>query len=340
MFHSKRYPIVAVIAVLSASVSCKKTPDNPPQTTGGSPKGLTSTDGSTTITSGGGGTHTTNSVLPEVYSCTRILLEERMKHELVIPATPKLVLGFDEIFKYGELAERLVEYAVGCAISTPVEYITKGVLHNFPSGGEVTGLLTATGGWTSSGLSTLSERVDLHTCIATRLNPSGQKVDIWLEGDHVAAKEDAAHADPLLEAYWSTTIDTAGPLIHIWPSKLITDSCPVQNESTPDGAITRRICGKDPAKCKFKKHDNISDCKPVSPSPYMSCPSPITDVPTDLQPVITTKLTCAAFCKLYPDCNVPKGCADQGTRCNVEPPPQFRCEVQALRSSAGSDDGR
>jgi hypothetical protein len=249
-------------------------------------------------------------------------MDQQMHKEVLRSPTKELVPGFEPIFEYGSAGERLVEYALGCAISGPVDYFANGSAHTFPSAGEKVGLLATTAGWTSPGLSANQPaREDLHTCIATRLNPSGQQVNIWLEGSHVASKEPPASADPILEAHWLTEYTSDGPRIHVWPSDDVAKSClqfPIKD------VIKKRICGAAPGKCNFDTH-SIADCKddPTKPN-YKACPSPATG---SLRSVITTKLTCSAFCSLYPSCNVPKGheCPGEGTPCLVPPIIPVKC---------------
>jgi len=323
--------LISVTAVLGPSAACKKASENPPPP---SPPPAPALRGTSTITSGGGGTHTVNAVVPDVYSCTQKDLETRMNTNLVVPPGNKLVPEFVDIFKYGTEGEQLVEYAVGCAIATGVEYDAGGTTHPYPPAGVATGLLKTTQGWTQpSGLSTQqSAREDLHTCIASRLNPTGQKVDIWLEGTNVSGKESACDAPITLpdggvippngpcvpEALWLTDITSDRLTIHVWPSDEVLASC---TQLPLDTVMKRRVCGSAPGACNLESHKTLStDCIPdPKDAHFMACKLPGA---TSERSAITTRLSCSAFCSLYPGCNLPTICT--GGAIKPCPTPTFK----------------
>ncbi|QSQ27129.1 hypothetical protein JY651_20415 [Pyxidicoccus parkwayensis] len=248
---------------------------------------------------------TKNGLHPSVYHDHKFALTTLMNNRLVGAAPGKLAMGFDAILDGGTgETEKLVEYTLDCAIqASSFAASSKEFTNNH-------GLLTTTRNWPTDMLK-LTAQEDLHTCLATRLNPSQQEVPIWLAGEHVSQRV-AAGAYSVEEAYWAAKISGASPerdiTIHVWPSPTLDRTCAQTVVGGTVGALSRRVCGTAGGTCGLMRHDDWAQCSAGDGG--FRCSLTPGGEPT--QVVIKTQMRCEDWCTVYPDCRIPPECADGG----------------------------
>jgi hypothetical protein len=134
------------------------------------------------------------------------------------------------------------------------------------------GLMKPTQTWTNAALEWEQAKIDVHTCLVTRLNAFGRYVRIWLRGNDMATKPGAAGTGIQVtypggtasyeEALWLAlpwpaaqgaylekcrqNADQAGatPAVcfYAWPLKNLKQSC--GDQTTTEAALKWRVCGQ------------------------------------------------------------------------------------------------
>lgn len=264
-------------AVTAASVGCgsppspaePRSPDQPllappPPTSPASPP------------EGNGGTGTGNGLLPETYQANVAHINALMNDPLAKPATswlrsldlPGAAYPAGIYTRAQEQNARLLGDMIGCAAGQDQKWSANGL---FPTLGKPSfvgeGLLSTTAGWWTAGLlSTADARVDVHTCLVTRLNAYGRRVPIWLLGDHVAGdarRKDDGSEYTFREAVWLALPKDGQMDVYALPLDGLETHC----GSKLDDAIKSRICGK--ASAAGLQYVNACQVK-VAP-PNLSC---------------------------------------------------------------------
>jgi hypothetical protein len=237
---------------------------------------------------------------------------------LAPPDAGELSATFDGILNPPDAALRsktLADYLISCAV--PNTTVTSYKNSPYDAGAayvssDANSLLQNVDGWRNGGLSMAAQsKNDLYTCLATRLNPYGANVKIWLGGQNVT-KDAPVTNFPYPEAYWVTTLDSDyKPTIYVWPvlvKSLCDPSTPSQGVSTGIPALNTRVCGTGSGAAGCKLEPGPGSCSAVG-SGY-SCQDPSGGGGT--VSAIATKLDCTAWCALYPSCRVPDHCSCAG----------------------------
>lgn len=270
---------------------------------------------------GPGGSTGDNGLDPDAYRTYQKDLKARMSDRLVTsPGGSTLSVEFDKRILNDpmdagkEQARRLVAYTLDCAVSSGLTDFVSSTEGPFPSS---KGILLTTSDWRDGGL-TKEAQEDLHTCLATRLNPNKEIVTIWVGGKNVKNKESSA-GYAVREAYWAARIrDPQLPIeIDVWPLKPLKASCS-ERSGVPGGVYTllsKRICGSlaGALSCNLNLRDDEADC--VGDGGFFMChrdppDGGILGPPT--QVVIETRMKCSDWCTVYPECSRPPEC-DAGT---------------------------
>ena len=258
-----------------------------------------------TVVDGPSGSMTTNGLHPDAYHRDKVALTLLMNNRLMGAMPGKLAKGFDAILDGGTGGmEKLVEYTLDCALQARTFASSSREFSNNH------GLLTTTRAWPDDGLK-VSMQEDLHTCLATRLNPSLQEVPIWLAGEHVAQRTDAGEYS-VEEAYWAAKVRGTAPEvgidIHVWPSPTLDRACSQSGAGGTVRALSRRVCGTAGGTCGLTPHHDWDDCRAGDAGSRCS----LTPDAGPNQVVIKTQMRCEDWCTLYPDCRIPAECADGG----------------------------
>jgi hypothetical protein len=299
---------IAVLIVAGTLAACKSSP--PP------------VQGIDTPT---GGSIGHNGLTPDVYHAHKDELQALMKVQLT-PAAGHLNADFATVLG---ASKTLVDYSVSCAVAKGT--VTAFGLTSYSADTAYTGpgnLIKSTTGWPGTSLAK-DQREDLHTCLATRLNPSGAEVSIWLGG--LAVPDDSADHTAFVvdEALWAAAERTGDSpstpdllTIDVWPSDALRTSC----ANNLIAALGKRVCGTyaGTAKCGLTMREDRSDCREASG--IWSCPrSPAgsgSGSGSGIIPVIQTRLRCADWCTFYPGCAAPKSLCPTLPACPTDAGPR------------------
>lgn len=177
-------------------------------------------------------------------------------------------------------------YAAECALplGTTVE--------NFVGAG-----LMATGeDWMTYGLS-LKQRNDIHTCIATRLNPTAIWVPIWIGGPNTTKTEGSDHYE-YFEALWTVTMSGGAWEAYVWPSDTYENSPACKDvPKTISAEAQTRVCENDSTLCHLNvRYDLATACQGTPGGGDWICNG---------QPAIETRLTATGWNEMHPDCTIP-----------------------------------
>jgi hypothetical protein len=300
------FSIIAVLDIASCLAACKKTSNPKPEARDGSAD-------KKPLLLGIGGSITHNGLPSTTYDAQKIDLEGSMAFALTKPLG-----GTDLDPAFPALDPTLINYAISCAVP---RYAVK----RTGSDGYVNNnrLLQYTNGWITSKLDP-SAREDLHTCIATRLNPSGDNVDIWMAGPRVindSSVKDVELTFQVEEAYWATIKEPSAPAtsvgsINVWPSPDLKILCNGDGTSTFYTAVSDRVCGRGKT-CGVIERTDMGKC--VGGVGNVHClRDPLKTSPVD-QPVIQTRMKCTDWCTFYPKCKIPSQCSGSIPLCPAVP---------------------
>ncbi len=310
--------IVLLLTMESSLIACKRskeTEGKPPRPV---PRSMTDA-GIGADTPNGSLGH--NGLKPIVYRDNKFELKNRVD-EVLTPATNDLNGKFSKIFGGPSgLADSttFINYAISCAVPLGTVTLYAGGAYDpsaaYTSSGN---LLKTTGGWSSTKLAAAaslpspphpSPREDLYTCLATRMNPSGEEVTFWMAGQNVT-EDPAPHSGyDVDEALWTTREQPNEIDIYVWPSPSVVASCP-HDQLGAIPAINTRVCPTS-GTCGLQPPRDWATCN-KSGTPFFSCPDPL--IAGSNTSVIQTKLSCDDWCKFYPSCKKP-------AECDVNTPP-------------------
>jgi hypothetical protein len=239
-----------------------------------------------TLVDPGGGIGT-NGLLPSDYQANLQYLLDATYSPLVQDGSFSDQLIANDILLTPE-GRKTLNYAVGCAFDDEFD-----LEHNtMPYSGE--GLLDSTAGWTSplgTGLS-LDGRQDLFACIAARMNPYEDPVQILLIGDHVPNDQADQSAFTFDEALWIVKmVGTAlpQPEVHVWPLGDMKGDC----RPLLDERFQSRYCGL-----------GLKDCGLTVRYDDNACTESLGFYTCDGQPAIKTKLKPVDVSKLHGGCGL------------------------------------
>jgi hypothetical protein len=303
--RSKLSLFIALLGAGAFMAACKQPSDPSRRSAGSGSSGSASESAEGDDTTG---VIIRNGLKPDLYHEEKGTLDGLMGDSLAqLPPAPRVLRpGFATILgKPG--GHRLVDYAVDCAVKDDVTATPGGPPFDHK------GALTTTTGWTTSLLPPAfafpnqGPRADLHTCLATRLNPTGNEVDIWLRGQSVGRTASPAGFE-VPEAYWATIGQDRA--IHFWPSRVVETACmgiePKPGERPP---LPKRVCGLPGSNCNFVERKDRIACAALAHG--MAC----LDTPggPNKIPVIETMIRCTDWGTFYPECRIPEECLRDGT---------------------------
>jgi hypothetical protein len=301
--------VVAVVSCLGlSSLGCGRTDKDRPASA--SPSASASSEGapggsarrptlaaprtSPTVDEGPGGSTGNNGLDPAVYHASKAQLTVAMQSALLrSPAGTDLGAAFDPL-PANEQGRRLVDYTLDCAVKGLFTY--KGAA--LPA---ANGILSTTAGWIGGPLDG-SAQLDVHACLAARLNPTEKPVEIWMGGHHVAGKG-APGGFPVFEALWAAVPGNGGMAIHVWPSPTITASC----ANVTAEVLSKRVCGEPKAGplCGLVDRGDVAACTKDAHGSF-DCPS--APGSTTMVAVIQTRMRCEDWCTFYSGCAIPAEC--------------------------------
>jgi hypothetical protein len=236
----------------------------------------------TEVTPMGGGVIWQNGLLPLEYQSRRVALDALLQ----MPLTVGGVLNPDQAFSnfIGDPAgKKVFTYTVECALPAGM------VVGGFTGAG----LLTTTDTWVKFPL-TLQQRRDVHTCLATRLNPLNEHVDIWLGGPDTA-QDSGPEAFGESEAVWSVDLNSDGFRFFVWPLETFTAYSVCGNSTTAMLAdVKSRLCDNSGPLCNVTLRPNIAaDCTGTPGKGDWVCLN---------KPAIETRLTEKDWGRMHPQC--------------------------------------
>jgi hypothetical protein len=313
---------IAILGIGSALAACRKHPKQKPVVRDGSmgsSSSLSDSKDANVQLAGVGGQIIPNGLKPEEYHPYKRFLEKAALSALTSSPMTLNSTTFSAI-----PVDILIDDAISCTV--PKNSVTRTTPDTyFPA--STTSVLKYTGGWISASINagTLypnppdqNPKEDLHTCLATRLNPKGDPVFIWVGGKHVNSGTADTSDYVIEEAYWSADHNQSDSVvdINVWPSTTVTANCHLSADSDldNDGAVNTRVCGTVKSNCGLKVHLNIMNCADNGTGTGWQCPKISgcncnTGIPcTTCQEVIKTKLKCSDWCTFYPSCDVPSEC--------------------------------
>lgn len=228
------------------------------------------------------GSHGTNGLNPRIYhqrwSELDALLQEPLTSGDTLSRDPRFTsfLATDD-------GRKLFGYAVGCALGADQN------VQAFRGAG----LIGTAESWTGAALDQ-QQRDDVHTCILTRLNPSGEHVPFWVGGPDTG-KDTSARDYGYAEAVWSVRTTPSGPVFNVWPSTTFDASteCGSDREAIAEDFNTQ-LCQNDPSLCTITpRYDLAAACEGQPGAGNWIC---------DGAPAIETRLTLSAWNARHPRC--------------------------------------
>lgn len=143
----------------------------------------------------------------------------------------------------------LVRHAIGCALESDktVRYTDPRRKVTFTFKGESN--IASTNVWLTRGLKE-SEQVDVHACLAARVNPNGP-TSVWMNGERTKHDKDSTKY-PALEAGWQAVVEDGGVKITVWPvSENRLEELNKREREAFNDHMHRRVCGQDAGACGF-----------------------------------------------------------------------------------------
>ena len=192
---------------------------------------------------GPGGHVYMNGLNPVSYQVWRDQLDLLMKDKLPNQGMTGLDPLFDA-FMATDVGPKILDYAIQCALPANQAY---GIFTG-------AGIMTTASGWLSGPLSQ-QQRNDVHTCIATRLNPYSVSVPLWGGGPNTV-KDTSSSEYEYSEAVWSVIIDDTGPKFHIWPSETFQLKGNCGREDT-EWDFNTRLCDNNPSLCSITLREDF-----------------------------------------------------------------------------------
>jgi len=206
---------------------------------------------------------------------------------LVLPGTMKVHPDISANLLAQPGGTGIFKYAVQCALDKHVGsgYVTSGLKKFYGLGH-----LRSTDGWLAGPLDA-EARNDLFACIATLMNPFGAHVDIVIEDDGGAVRDDGLdHSEfDFKEAAWAAEVIGSTVYYTVWPTEELIENC----NGDPIHVFETRVCGNLPGVCHFAPGGTFEDdCQP-QPTGGILC---------DGKEVLVTYLRYADFLTLNPAC--------------------------------------
>lgn len=238
------------------------------------------------------GTVGANGLPPIVYQTNAVTIDGLLKAPLASASSHGITSSTVGTLLQTADGRKLFDDAVSCALPVGdyVAYAVPRTSTTYTFYGR--GMLTTAQAWRSQALDTQA-RLDVHACIAARLNPSETPVSIWLGGQDVSqntAPTDYAYT----EALWAASYGGGPqPVIRVWPAPTWILACENANESLETAAKTR-VCGTFPGACLLSVGSLAADCTQDVLGRW-TCAG---------QPAIQTRLRAADWNSIHAQCSL------------------------------------
>ncbi len=193
-----------------------------------------------------------NGLPPSSFHAHKGQLLAALQHPLLLNSAFSPQLITTEILAQPE-GRHTLQYAIGCAL--PDSFMMTSNFVDYK--GE--GLLSTTPGWASSdGVMSPGGDKHLFACMAARLNPFGQDVEILLIGAPVPDDGSDQSEYTFNEALWIAKDSfTDGMTIDVWPLGDLTDYC--ESDVVPD--FQAKFCGPGVSSCGVNvRYDSDTAC--------------------------------------------------------------------------------